>query len=139
MWPITLIPTPMTSLKSMSMALEVLDSMLTNGVVSLKKHMRNGTSSITQARLSSLNISLGPPQAVLCKALLGATLEGPLEVVSPPGIVQLILQSTYMKSVLQNTLLTTIRCPLVKRLMTVGLALLLTAVQMEELQVMMFG
>jgi hypothetical protein len=40
----TLIPTPMTSLKSMSMALEVLDSMLTNGVVSLKFHKRNGTS-----------------------------------------------------------------------------------------------
>jgi hypothetical protein len=45
---------------------------------------------------------------------------GPLEVVSPPGIVQLILQSTYMRSVWQNTLLTTIKCPLVKRLMTVN-------------------
>jgi hypothetical protein len=40
----TLIPAAMTSLKSMSMALEVLDSMLTNGVVSLRKHKRNGTS-----------------------------------------------------------------------------------------------
>jgi hypothetical protein len=44
MWPMTLIPASMTSLKSMSMALEVLDSMLTNGVVSLRKHKRNGTS-----------------------------------------------------------------------------------------------
>jgi hypothetical protein len=30
--------------KSISKALEVLDSMLTNGVVSLRKHKRNGTS-----------------------------------------------------------------------------------------------
>jgi hypothetical protein len=62
---------------------------------------------------------LRPPQAVLYNAILGATLEGPLEAVLPPGTVQLILQSTYMKSVRQNTLLTLIRCPLVRRLMTV--------------------
>jgi hypothetical protein len=67
-----------------------------------------------------LEHKIRPPQAALCKVLLGATLEGPLEVVSTPGTIQLILQSTYMRSVLQNTLLTTIRCPLVKRLMTVN-------------------
>jgi hypothetical protein len=65
-----------------------------------------------------LEHNLRPPQVALCKVLLGATLEGPLEVVSPPGIVQLILQSTYMRSVQQTTLLTTIRCPLANRLMT---------------------
>jgi hypothetical protein len=52
-----------------------------------------------------LEHKLRPLQAALCKVLLGATLEGPLKVVSPPGIVQLILQSTYIKSVWQNTLL----------------------------------
>jgi hypothetical protein len=35
---------PNDILKPMFMALEVVDSMLTNGVVSLRKHKRNGTS-----------------------------------------------------------------------------------------------
>jgi hypothetical protein len=41
------------------MALEVLGSMLTNGVVSLKKHKRNGTSWIKQASQSFWNKSSG--------------------------------------------------------------------------------
>jgi hypothetical protein len=65
----TLTSAPMTSLKPMSMALEVLGSMLTNGVVSLKKHKRNGTSWIKQASQSFWNISSGPPP--------GSTAQGP--------------------------------------------------------------
>jgi hypothetical protein len=80
---------------------------------------RNGTSWIKQASQSFWNISSGPPQAALREAPLGATLEGPLEVALPPETAQLILQSTYMKSMRQNTLLTVIRCPLVKRLTTI--------------------
>jgi hypothetical protein len=66
-----------------------------------------------------LEHKLSPPQVALCEAPLGMTLEGPLEVALPPETAQLILQSTYMKSVRQNTLLTAIRCPLVKHLMTI--------------------
>jgi hypothetical protein len=66
-----------------------------------------------------LEHKLSPPQAALCKALLRATLEGPLEALLPPGTAQLTLQSTYVKSVRQNTWLTAIRCPLMKPLMTI--------------------
>jgi hypothetical protein len=89
MWLMTLTPAPMTSLKQMFMALEVLGSMLTNGVVSLRKHKRNGTSWIKQANQSFWNISTGPPQVALCEAPLGPTLEGPLEVALPPETAQL--------------------------------------------------
>jgi hypothetical protein len=50
-----------------------------------------------------------PPQEVLCKVPLGATLESPLKALLSPGTTQLILQSAYMTSVRHSTLPTPIR------------------------------
>jgi hypothetical protein len=81
-----MIPAPMTCLKSMSIVLEALGSMLINGVVCQRKHKRNGTSWMENTRPSFSNTSSGRRQEAAHKDLLpDATLEDLWGAVLSPG------------------------------------------------------
>jgi hypothetical protein len=91
------------------MVFEALGSMLINGVVSQRKHRRNGINWIANTRPSFLSTNFVCHQEAAQEDLPDATLEGLRGAVLSPGTAQLILQSTYMISVQQITLSTFIR------------------------------
>ena len=116
----TLILTPTTSLKPMSMALEVPGSMLTNGVVSQRKPNPNGMSLTMRPRQSFLSIKSGPLVHPTVAHLV-VTLENLRAVALYPAPDHLTLLLTYTTSVPWSISQTYTICMVLRQMATVRL------------------